>query len=336
MKYVIDSDGGGDDLWAIAILLGRINNQDVLGITTVFGNTDVKKATRNVCDFLSFIGHGDIKVYEGSDFPLSPIRPFGDNAYGAEGIGNTKLLRSNKTAEKLGADQWLKNTLNQTDEPITIFCLGPATNIAKLYKQNPELENKDIRIVAMNGAVMPVANSKISIDKQGRLRKGNITIAAEFNAFQDPMAIATLIKPDIDLTLVPMDTAHKLTFGEKVSRDIIQSLDNFGEGMLNMLALSSQLDMNKFDVDGGFLYDPHAIIWALEPSLYREKTSVFPYVHTHNCDKTLETSDHGSVTLLLEDTFGRAHAVPSIKDPKEVNEFIIESLSSYKGLNFAV
>lgn len=50
MKYIIDTDPGHDDFFAILYAMRRL---DVIGLTTVFGNSTVENTTRNamrICD----------------------------------------------------------------------------------------------------------------------------------------------------------------------------------------------------------------------------------------------------------------------------------------------
>ena len=54
-KWIIDTDGGGDD--AAAILLALADPAvHVLGITTVFGNVPMAQATRNVIETVRVAG----------------------------------------------------------------------------------------------------------------------------------------------------------------------------------------------------------------------------------------------------------------------------------------
>lgn len=48
-KLIIDTDGGVDDAIAVFMILSeRLRPAQVLAITTVFGHTDVKNATKNI------------------------------------------------------------------------------------------------------------------------------------------------------------------------------------------------------------------------------------------------------------------------------------------------
>ncbi len=331
MKYIFDTDGGGDDIWALALLLANVRRVDVLGVTTVFGNTDVNRATDNMCKALSFLGYNEIPVFKGVDTPLSPFRPFGDDAYGAEGIGKAHLPPTNKTYEEEPAVSWLERTIEHCSEDLTIFCLGPATNIATVLKNKPNIFNANVRIIAMSGAVLPLGKDNMPVYSEcGKVRRGNITLSAEFNAFQDPRSMSMLVQPDIDLTIVPMDSAHRLVMDQETISEFIASSPGISKILIDMLAYSKELDMKKFGVDGGFLYDPHAVLWALRPDLYVDRQSTYPYYYCHGSEQTLNESEHGSLSMGLLNTHGQAYILPTIKNLKGVVEFVKGTLSSYE------
>jgi inosine-uridine nucleoside N-ribohydrolase len=331
VKYIFDTDGGGDDVWALALLLANVNKSDVLGITTVFGNTDVFQATKNMCKALSFLGYDEIPVFQGMNAPLSPFRPFGDDAYGSEGIGKAYLPNTDKVHERENAISWLEKTIENCDEPLTIFCLGPATNIATVLKNKPNIFKPNVRIVAMSGAVLPLGKDSMPVHSEcGKVRRGNITLSAEFNAFQDPLSMSMLVRPDIDLTIVPMDSAHRLVMDQNTISEFVTTSPYISKILVDMLAYSKELDMKKFDVDGGFLYDPHAVLWALRPDLYDDRQSTYPYYYCHGSEKTLNESEHGSLSIGLLNTHGQAYILPAIKNLKGVLNFVKSTLSSYE------
>jgi len=69
---IIDCDPGHDD--AIALLLAIASPEvELIGVTTVAGNTTLDKTTNNALRILELGGRSDIPVYRGADRPF--IRP---------------------------------------------------------------------------------------------------------------------------------------------------------------------------------------------------------------------------------------------------------------------
>ena len=67
-KYIIDTDPGHDD--AMAIMLAIKSGLDIVAITTVAGNSNIKNTTKNAEYILELLGRIDIPIYSGSEVPL--------------------------------------------------------------------------------------------------------------------------------------------------------------------------------------------------------------------------------------------------------------------------
>jgi uridine nucleosidase len=65
----LDCDTGCDDVFAI-ILAGHHDDINLIGISTVFGNSNVNNTTLNTLKITSIAGLKHIKVYKGADKPL--------------------------------------------------------------------------------------------------------------------------------------------------------------------------------------------------------------------------------------------------------------------------
>ena len=52
MHLVVDTDAGADDAVAILMALHAVSGDQVVGITTVFGNVDVHQANHNVAQYV--------------------------------------------------------------------------------------------------------------------------------------------------------------------------------------------------------------------------------------------------------------------------------------------
>ncbi|MBR2553010.1 MAG: nucleoside hydrolase, partial [Erysipelotrichaceae bacterium] len=77
-KIVLDVDTGSDD--AIAIVCALLSEElEVLGITTVGGNVELKNTTDNTLRVVECCGKGgEVSVYMGSELPLvSTLVPWG-------------------------------------------------------------------------------------------------------------------------------------------------------------------------------------------------------------------------------------------------------------------
>ncbi len=195
-KILIDTDCGVDDSIAIMIALAA-ENIDVMGITTVSGNTYVNQVTDNVLRLLSYLGYGNIPVYRGAHRPLVAVPKTGERIHGDNGLGNVELPRTAKSVEGISAPEAIYRIAKE-NPGIIFVTLGPLTNIAMAFNLYPDLKDLVKEIVAMGGA----------------LYKGNVTRFAEFNFYFDPEAAQYVFNTGVPMKVLPWDPVEKLPFME--------------------------------------------------------------------------------------------------------------------------
>ncbi len=170
--------------------------------------------------------------------------------HGEDGLGGVLLPIGGAPAPGLAVDA-IREHLRIADQPLTLVGIGPATNIAIALATEPELAEKVDRIVLMSGA----------------WSEGNITASAEFNAWNDPEALAILLASGRPITLVTLD----LTAQAFVTPERIASLRTKGEGQCLHAAceiLSRTPPSRRFEKRGFSLHDPCAVAWLIDPSLF--------------------------------------------------------------------
>ena len=84
LPLIIDSDPGLDDAIAIGLAVAR-PELDVLAVTTVGGNADVRDCTENALRLLHAFGRTDIPVAEGAAGPLVGAIVRATEVHGATG-----------------------------------------------------------------------------------------------------------------------------------------------------------------------------------------------------------------------------------------------------------
>ena len=97
LPLIIDSDPGLDDAIAIGLAVAR-PELDVLAVTTVGGNADVRHCTDNALRVLDAFGRPDIPVAEGAAGPLTGEVVRATEVHGETGIGDTQLPPSTSQA----------------------------------------------------------------------------------------------------------------------------------------------------------------------------------------------------------------------------------------------
>lgn len=267
-----DGDMGGDDLWAIAMLLAHRDRFNLLGIATVFGNVSQPRATDNLLNFLHWLKEDDIVIVQGADTPCDGMRPFGDDAYGSDGVGGVILPTCGRILSRVAVEDWYCTQLDAQEKPVTIFATGPATNLALFLEKYPYQAAKISEIIFMSGGMLPPGgNGRPVTLPNGDIRAGNITPYAEFNAYQDPKALNIVLKSGVRCVFMAMDASQNMVLTPARQAGLLSIDAVYAPAFHRMLMAVEELDRRKFGLDGPSIHDPNVIIYALRPDLYKSR-----------------------------------------------------------------
>ena len=197
IPVIIDTDPGIDD--AIAIALACASPEiDLLGITTVGGNTGIENTTGNALKLLHLFGRDDVPVGAGAARAMAFEADLGaPTIHGQGGLGGVELAVPERGSDPRGALGLLVDLVESHPEPITLIAIGPLTNVALFAATRPDLYAKLDRLVIMGGGVHIT---------------GNHTPTGEFNIWFDPEAAARVFSAGVDVTMVGLDVTHKAMF----------------------------------------------------------------------------------------------------------------------------
>lgn len=192
-RIILDTDPGADDALAILLMLASPEIK-LEALTTVHGNVSIDKTTRNALAILEFL-KADIPVARGCSRPLikSPHN-WGDAVHGASGLGQAKLPEPKTKPVELHAVDYLIQRFLAEPKELTLFAVGPLTNVALAIRKEPCFAEAVKELVIMGGAV-----------RSG----GNVTALAEFNIHEDPHAAHVVFNSGIPITLIPLDATYK-------------------------------------------------------------------------------------------------------------------------------
>jgi inosine-uridine nucleoside N-ribohydrolase len=195
-KLILDVDTGTDD--AVAIMLAALHpGLELLGVTTVNGNVEVRYCTDNSLRTLDFIGRGDIPVFEGIGRPLARADfPIPRRIKKSTGVHGLELPLPPPTSRKQDrhAVEFLIETYRAATEEIALVPTGPLTNIAAAVALDPGFAARVPELVIMGGAH----------------HHGNVTPSAEMNIWADADAAASVLQAGFPrLVMVPLDATHE-------------------------------------------------------------------------------------------------------------------------------
>jgi inosine-uridine nucleoside N-ribohydrolase len=192
-KVILDVDTGTDD--AVALMTAALSpDLELVGATTVNGNTTVDNTTENTLRVFDWIGMPDVPVHRGMSQPLARTQMEERNP--ARRIHGDLLDLPPASTARLRpghAVDWLIETYLASDGDIVLCPVGPLTNIATAIQKEPAILQKIPQIVLMGGAH----------------DHGNTTPSAEFNIWLDPEAARIVVNCGRPIRMIPLDATHR-------------------------------------------------------------------------------------------------------------------------------
>jgi inosine-uridine nucleoside N-ribohydrolase len=303
-RIIIDCDPGHDD--AIALLLALASPElELLGVTTVAGNTSLEHTTANALKVLDHVAHANVPVAAGAPRPLVRARAAAVGDQVGTGLEGPVLPPPARQPEPAHAIDWIARTVAQNDAPVTLVAIGPLTNVALLLARYPEMESALERIVLMGGAI----------------GEGNMTPAAEFNIWTDPEAAARVFTSGIDLTMVGLDVTYQaLMRPHHVER--LAALGRAGRLVADLYAFYSRRHPRRLVRDGAPVHDAVAVAQLIDPSL----------LELWDCGVVIDTGPELSRGRTYVDRWGQAGWPPNCQvavgvDSERFFELLIERVA---------
>lgn len=189
----MDCDTGFDDAVAM-IVVARATDYDLIGISTVVGNTTLENTTANTLAVVEAFGI-DAPVHMGAAKPLAQEPQTIEGLLGLGGMGTLDRAfpaASRRAVDEADAVTALMRALEAG--PLTILGTGPLTNIAIVLNLRPALAVAIERIVFMGGSST----------------SGNHTAAAEFNAFADPESLDVVLRAGVRVEMFGLNATRQV------------------------------------------------------------------------------------------------------------------------------
>jgi inosine-uridine nucleoside N-ribohydrolase len=311
VKLFVDTDIGVDDATAIAWLLGD-RSAELVGFTTVAGNTTVENATQNLLTLLD-VANQRTPVTIGAAEPLEfPFSHLGKFVHGPSG------LWFSQTTHDLGglahdAPAAIAEAARANPD-MTLLALGPMTNVAQAAQRFPA-DMAGIRIIALAGTRGP----------------GNRTPVSEFNAFADPQALDIVLESHLNVTLITEDSFNQVKVD---SAAFVQDMKDNGGAMGQFLAsvLQPYFYASTQGAGGAVnIPDATAAIYALRPEMGTPTSSLVDVATDAGLTRgqtVIATDAYGKVTMIADDAEMSALADRAFTDPTfDINMAMYEILS---------
>ncbi|MBT5774129.1 MAG: nucleoside hydrolase [Dehalococcoidia bacterium] len=242
---ILDVDTGVDD--ALALLLAATSpHLNLIAVTCVHGNVTLDQVVPNTLNVLHHAGRTDVPVAAGLDRPLVEPPRHARGVHGDNGIGGLELPTATRTPEDTHAVEYLRRTILDAQQPITLVPLAPLTNIATLLTEHPEVKANIERIVFMGGAI----------------GTGNASASAEFNVRQDPEAADIVVQAGIPTTMYGLDVFHQVA----VTRPQAEALVATNRPAAELAGRLLLAQMQNYGRDSTLIGDAGALASVIEPN----------------------------------------------------------------------
>lgn len=240
-KVLIDCDPGIDDCFALLLAMKHL---EVVGITTVGGNTGLVNTSRNACYVTELAKRTDIPVYAGYDKPMFTQLETAEEVHGTTGLGTMQIKEPNKRPEKEHAVDVIIDTFMNHDD-ILLVTLGPLTNVAQAILKEPRLKKRIPQILCMGGSVTT----------------GNYSPCAEFNIYVDPEAAKIVFDSGIVIKMAGLNFTRQNSMTVQDVQILKDMNNNIAQFVAQLLSFSVNSDRQAE------LCDACAISWLIDPNI---------------------------------------------------------------------
>ena len=134
----------------------------------------------NALKILQAFDRTDVNVYKGAKNGILKSDQTSSHFHGADGLGN--VINEEPDRSQLQDEHAVSAIIRlarQYPKEITLICLGPLTNIALAMRMEENLSDQLKEVIIMGGNYKGV---------------GNVTMAAEFNFYCDPVAARVVLE----------------------------------------------------------------------------------------------------------------------------------------------
>lgn len=288
-NVIFDHDGGIDDLLSLILLLSMPHIR-VVGVCITPADCYPDDALISTLKILTLTGNSHVPVTVGT---LAGPNPFPPDWRAQPKICHAlpAMLRVNEVTDNhlsMPAQQWIHDTLLASEEPVTVLMTGPATNLAWALTQLPPQKHTVIEEVIWMGGAIDVKGNVAMHDHNG---------TAEWNAYWDPQATATLVKADVNLCLVPLDATNALPVNRAFLMQLAQSEAPVAELAGQFWAATvTAIPAYEFTY---FLWDilSTAVLGLPESAMQFTQASVEVAVTTPNAGQIYRSDEAGSATI---------------------------------------
>lgn len=269
-RVIFDTDPGigagldADDPLALMLILAS-PELELVGVTPVFGNVEVNRATESALRVLEAARRTDIPIARGLSRAIDGTLHDASRAEyekQASRIGAVDLERVEAERSREHAVDFIIRTVHEDPGNISIIAVGPLSNVAMALLKDPSLASKIKRVVIMGGA----------FGFEPNFGRGNVTPCAEYNIWHDPLAAKVVFESGVPLLAAGLDVTNPnkgTVLYEERLQGLVSAETEFSKFLHEICR--NYIDAPRFNWTSGrrgcILYDPVAVAAAIDPTL---------------------------------------------------------------------
>lgn len=238
LKVIIDTDMGDDIDDAFALLFAMKLNFDIIGITTVFENTEQR--ARMTKKLLAAYGGGyeSVPVFAGCGTPLAKeARAYPDLCQYTPDIDSDGYKPD--SVDENDAINFIIDSCRKYKEELTVIAIGPFTNMARVIERDKDALNLAREVVIMGGAFY----------KQ----------YSDWNVICDVEAADVMFRGVKNIKCLGADVTHKLQLDKNDDERILSADSSEAVKYVSLIYSKWKAATGK---PAGVLHDPLAILYA--------------------------------------------------------------------------
>lgn len=242
-KVIFDTDIGDDidDAFALTLALSSQKVQ-VLGVTTAWGNTDLR--ARLSARLLAETGHGDIPVYAG---PKTHVTNTFSQARYAQGWPEPRKGWPD-------AISFILDRIRKNPGQITLISIAPFSNVGALIDRDPATFRKLKRVVIMGGSIDRGYGDLGYLPAHGP--------EPEYNILMDVASSKKLFTSGVPLYVMPLDSTQ-LKLDEVLRTTLFSQDTKATNALVQLYEQWTAATQNPTPT----LFDAMAVAYAINPGL---------------------------------------------------------------------
>lgn len=252
-KVILDVDPGIDDALAVALALFD-PGLEVVAVTATGGNVPAQQATTNVQTIVELLDPARLPRLGAAPLDIA-VAEDARLIHGSDGLGNAGFpvaeLHNMHPAEKVLCDE-----VRAAPEEITIIALGPLTNIARAIQRDSTFAASVGRLIIVGGTVTG---------------PGNVTPAAEFNIYCDPLSARMTLRSRMTKTLLPLEVTNQLVMTFDWLESLPSESTRAGRLLRRILPFAFRSHRQELGLEGIYVDDALGVVAAAHPELFETR-----------------------------------------------------------------